>query len=86
MNIKNRQPRANRTIKIEISGDMFRGKTFPKIRLQGKWLAELGFKQGWRVEVVPLAPGVVTLRALSESVPAGAYELNEAPISYAKKP
>ena len=33
----------SRTLKIEIAGDFFRRKTYPKIRLQGKWLAKLGF-------------------------------------------
>jgi len=52
----------SRTLKIEIAGDFFRRKTYPKIRLQGKWLAKLGFPGGSRVAVVPLATGEIILR------------------------
>ena len=41
----------SRTLKIEIAGDFFRRKTHPKIRLQGQWLAKLGFNPGSRVTV-----------------------------------
>jgi hypothetical protein len=52
-----------RSLKIEIAGDFFRRKTYPKIRLQGQWLAKLGFKPDSRVLVVPLAAGEIVLRA-----------------------
>jgi hypothetical protein len=52
-----------RSIKIEIAGDFFRHKTHPKIRLQGQWLAKLGFPPGSRVQVVPGAVGEITLKA-----------------------
>lgn len=52
-----------RSLKIEDVGDFFRRKTHPKIRLEGKWLANLGFPAGGRVLVVPTAPGELTLRA-----------------------
>jgi hypothetical protein len=51
-----------RTLKIEIAGDFFRRKTYPKIRLQGQWLAKLGFPAGSRVAVVPMAAGEITLK------------------------
>jgi hypothetical protein len=52
----------SRTLKIEIAGDFFRRKTYPKIRLQGQWLAKLGFPAGSRVAVVPMAEGEITLK------------------------
>ena len=52
-----------RSIKIEMAGDFFRRKTYSKIRLQGQWLAKLGFPPGGRVVVVPGASGEITLRA-----------------------
>ena len=52
----------SRTLKVEIAGDFFRRKTYPKIRLQGQWLAKLGFPPGSRVAVVPVAEGQITLK------------------------
>ena len=52
----------SRTLKVEIAGDFFRRKTYPKIRLQGRWLAKLGFPPGSRVAVVPMAEGQITLK------------------------
>jgi hypothetical protein len=50
-----------RKLKVEIAGDFFRRKTYPKIRLQGQWLAKLGFPAGSRVAVVSMAEGQITL-------------------------
>ena len=52
-----------RSLKIEMAGDFFRRKTFPKIRLQGQWLAKLGFAPGSRVAVIPMTAGEITLKA-----------------------
>jgi hypothetical protein len=52
----------SRTLKIEIAGDFFRRKTHPKIRLQGQWLAKLGFVAGSRVAVVPVTAGEIILK------------------------
>jgi hypothetical protein len=52
----------SRTLKIEIAGDFFLRKTYPKIRLQGKWLGKLGFPAGSRVAVVPMAEGEILLK------------------------
>jgi hypothetical protein len=52
-----------RSLKIEIAGDYFRRKTHPKIRLQGQWLAKLGFIPGNRVVVIPGPSGEITLKA-----------------------
>jgi hypothetical protein len=40
-----------RTLKIEETGDVFRRKVQPKIRLTGRWLERAGFKPGHRVHV-----------------------------------
>lgn len=52
-----------RSLKIESAGDFFRRKTHPKIRLQGQWLAKLGFNPGDRVQVIPGLSGEITLKA-----------------------
>jgi hypothetical protein len=51
-----------RTLKVELAGDMFHGKTSLKIRLQGKWLASIGFKPTGRVAVVASVPGELFLK------------------------
>ena len=58
---------STRSIKVEIIGDFYRGKTFPRIRLQGYWLARLGFPAGGRVEVIQTSEGVLELRAVRSS-------------------
>jgi len=35
-----------RNLKIEATGDFWRGKVTPKIRLTGQWLEQAGFKPG----------------------------------------
>jgi hypothetical protein len=45
-----------------MAGDFFRRKTHPKIRLEGQWLARLGFPPGSRVAVVPTAEGEIILK------------------------
>jgi hypothetical protein len=56
-----------RTLKIEASGDFFRGRVVPKVRLTGQWLERAGFKPGHRVEVITEQPGTLTLRFVAES-------------------
>jgi hypothetical protein len=56
-----------RTIKVELAGDRFREKTFPKIRLQGKWLQQLGFTPPGRVVIKSVGSGVVLLRYAAET-------------------
>lgn len=51
-----------RSLKIEETGDFFRRKVAPKIRISGKWLERAGFKPGHRVEVSLQEAGVLTLR------------------------
>ena len=54
---------AVRALKIEASGDFWKGLTKPKIRLMGHWLERAGFKPGNRVHVTCVAPGVIELRS-----------------------
>jgi len=56
-----------RTLQIEATGDFWRGKIKPKIRLGGDWLERAGFKPGSRVEVHCTQPGTLTLRILKQS-------------------
>jgi hypothetical protein len=53
-----------RTLKIEETGDFFRRKVSPKIRLSGQWLERAGFKPGHRVQVELTGEGVLTLRCV----------------------
>ena len=55
-----------RNLKIEASGDFWRGKVTPKIRLAGQWLERAGFKPGNRVEIEMPGPGMLTLKFLPE--------------------
>lgn len=54
-------PSRIRKIKVETGGDYFRKATFPKIRLQGKWLAGVGFKPSGHVLVRCELPGELRL-------------------------
>lgn len=58
-----------RTLTIERTGDFYRGKTAPKIRLTGQWLERAGFPPGHRVEVRIDQPGTLTLRFLDQADP-----------------
>ena len=51
-----------RTLKIESTGDFFRRKVTPKIRLTGQWLERAGFRHEHRVSVQQIEPGVIMLR------------------------
>jgi hypothetical protein len=46
-----------RVLKVELAGDFSCGSTFPKIRIQRKWLAALGFKTADHVMIHATAPG-----------------------------
>ena len=58
-----------RSLKIEATGDFYRGKIKPGIRLAGKWLEQAGFKPGHRVEVHLNEPGTMTLRFMEQANP-----------------
>jgi hypothetical protein len=51
-----------RNLKIETTGDFWRRKVAPKIRLTGRWLERAGFKPGHRVQVELLETGCLRLR------------------------
>lgn len=52
-----------RKLKVEPHGEMFCGATGSKLRLKGKWLAELGFLPGQHIELTVVSPGVLQLAA-----------------------
>jgi len=53
-----------RNLKIETTGDFWRGRVTPKIRLAGRWLERAGFPPGQRVTVELTDPGCLTLRVV----------------------
>jgi len=55
-----------RNLKIEATGDYWRGPVIPKIRLAGQWLERAGFLPGNRVEIIVSEPGTLTLKFLPE--------------------
>lgn len=50
-----------RTIKIEESGDPWKKRIKPKIRLSGNWLAQAGFAPGGHVQIVIVSRGIMQL-------------------------
>jgi hypothetical protein len=59
--------RQSRSLKVEATGDFWRGKIKPRIRIAGKWLEKAGFKPGHRVQILVEQPGSLTLRFLDQS-------------------
>ena len=57
-----------RTLKIEATGDFWRGTIRPKIRICGQWLERAGFKPGNRVEIRMAEQGTLTLRFVDQSI------------------
>jgi hypothetical protein len=53
-----------RTLKIEATGDFWRRRIKPKIRLYGYWLRDAGFEPGQRVRVTLHRPGELTLQRI----------------------
>jgi hypothetical protein len=82
----NSKPTDRRSLKVELSGDAFHKKTFPKIRLQGKWLQKLGFLPSGRVEIIPIAHGEIRLRFMEQPEPTVPLHLNEASRNYCYNP
>jgi len=58
----------SRRLKIEASGDFWKGAIKPKIRLIGRWLERAGFRPGNRVSVTCVASGVIELRSSDANV------------------
>ena len=59
-----------RQLKIEETGDPWKGKVRPKIRLQGCWLEQAGFRQGNYVHVKCVAVGIMELHSSDSTTPA----------------
>lgn len=57
-----------RKLKIESTGDFFKGQVKPKIRISGTWLERAGFKPGGRVSLKCVAPGIIELHAVETSM------------------
>lgn len=55
---------SKRTLKIEERGDYSERKTFPAVRLKGKWLQSAGFPAGKHLELTVISPGVIELRVI----------------------
>ena len=55
-----------RILKVEEVGDFWRKRTFPRIRLKGKWLARAGILPNHHVEVDSPFPGVLILHLIEK--------------------
>jgi hypothetical protein len=60
-----------RSLKIEATGDFWRGRIKPRIRIAGQWLARAGFKPGHRVEVRSPEPGRLSLHFIESAESTG---------------
>jgi hypothetical protein len=60
------EKRLSRSLKIERTGDFYRKKIIPRIRLNGKWLEAAGFKPGHRVEICVPESGTMVLRFVEQ--------------------
>ena len=60
-----------RSLKIEATGDFWRGRIKPRIRIAGQWLARAGFKAGHRVEVQCPQPGTLSLHFIESAESTG---------------
>jgi hypothetical protein len=60
-----------RSLKIEATGDFWRGRIKPRIRIAGQWLARAGFKPGHRVEVQCPEPGTLSLHFIESAESTG---------------
>jgi hypothetical protein len=56
-----------RTLKIESTGDFWKGHMKPKIRLMGRWLEQAGFRPGKQVHVTCVSQGIIELRSSDAS-------------------
>jgi hypothetical protein len=60
-----------RSLKIEATGDAWRGEIKPKIRLTGYWLERAGFKPGHRIEVQCPQPGTLSIHFIESAESTG---------------
>ena len=61
-----RSSNQKRILKVEETGDFWRKKTVPRIRLKGKWLAHAGILPNHHVQVESLYPGVLILKLIEK--------------------
>jgi hypothetical protein len=54
-----------RILKVERAGDYYRGKTYSKLRIQGKWLEDCGFKSMGHAFVQSLAKGELHIKYIN---------------------
>ncbi len=57
-----------RSLKIAATGDFWRGKIKPQIRLAGRWLELAGFKPGRRVQIEISQPGCLIVTAVEPDI------------------
>ena len=50
-----------RSLKVELRGDRWKGRTFPALRVMGQWMAAAGFVPGRRVSVEVVASGEIKI-------------------------
>ena len=58
-----------RKLKVCPTGDFWKGKCVPQIRLQGKWLEKAGIAPETHVEIENPAPGVLIIRRIPVGEP-----------------
>ena len=56
----------SRNVKVEEVGDFHKKRTFPRIRLKGKWLDNAGFPPNTRVEIDNPQDGVLLISIVEE--------------------
>jgi hypothetical protein len=56
----------HRVLKIEEVGDFWRKRTFPRIRLKGRWLAKAGLQANKHVRIENPIPGVLILHMVEK--------------------
>ena len=61
-----RSSNRKRILKVEETGDFWRKKTVPRIRLKGKWLAHAGILPNRYVQVESPYPGVLILQLMEK--------------------
>ncbi len=56
-----------RILKVEEVGDFWRKRTFPRIRLKGKWLTQAGILPTRYVSVISPRPGILILQVVDSN-------------------
>ncbi len=56
-----------RTLKVEPTGDFFRQKVKPALRLRGRWLERAGFPPNSHARIIIRTPGVLEIQAVTQT-------------------